>query len=197
MNFVFISQWTSKEDHSSPLSAEPQVCLYEGIHTTQWNWNCFCPIPSWFNFTSNCFEISGENTVIHFFKTVVDGFFLLGCQSMHNMSTIYKKQHLIKSQMLIEKVGILLQQTRIADLWKMNLSFQLVISNRFQKSLCDCQKKENYSKADCCSFLSLHWLCPHICFSRHWRGDKEQQTWVVSVLPSDLGLVYSTIFQYL
>lgn len=31
MNFVFISQWTFKEDHSSPLSVEPQVCLYEGI----------------------------------------------------------------------------------------------------------------------------------------------------------------------
>lgn len=30
--FVFISQWTFKEDHSSPLSVEPQVCLYEGYH---------------------------------------------------------------------------------------------------------------------------------------------------------------------
>lgn len=66
-----------------------------------------------------------------------DYFFLVLSQCI----TIYKKQYLIKSQMLIEKVSILLQQTRIVDLWKMNLNFQLVISNCFQKSFCDCHKK--------------------------------------------------------
>lgn len=31
MNFVSIRQWAFREDHSSPFSIEPQVCLYEGI----------------------------------------------------------------------------------------------------------------------------------------------------------------------
>lgn len=74
--------------------------------------------------------------------------------------TIYKKQHLIKSQMLIEKVSILLQQTRIADLWKMNLNFQLVSVTVFRNLYVTVIRKKTTPRLT----VALFFLCIDFVF---------------------------------